>query len=159
MTFFVDFAEIRDIQAIHAFQIAHAQEVEGLTLDSARVRQGVEQVFEQPNLGFYLVARALGECPGHDSSLVLGSLLVTREWSDWRAKMVWWIQSVYVRPEWRKKGVFAAMYAHVEDLAHKQDVAGLRLYVEKNNLGAKKVYAKLGMSDTHYDMFEKFFSN
>jgi ribosomal protein S18 acetylase RimI-like enzyme len=84
-----------------------------------------------------------------------GSLMITTEWSDWRDGDFWWIQSVYVKPEFRKLGVYRAMYAFVQSLAaSKPNVCGFRLYVERENLTAQKTYASLGMQETHYNIFE-----
>jgi ribosomal protein S18 acetylase RimI-like enzyme len=85
---------------------------------------------------------------------VVASLLITYEWSDWRNCSVWWFQSVYVVPEFRRQGIFRKMYNHIRDLAVKQDIAGLRLYVETKNLRAQKTYQALGMSSEHYSFYE-----
>lgn len=130
-----------------AFQIAMARETEGLELDPEVCRRGVRAVFEDPAKGRYYVATLDG--------VVAAALLVTTEWSDWRAGTIWWIQSVYVLPEYRGRKLFSGLYSFVRARAEREpSVRGLRLYVEKKNLAAKKVYAALGMSDGHYDLFE-----
>jgi len=89
-----------------------------------------------------------------DDGIQVGSLLITYEWSDWRNSRVWWFQSVYVIPDYRRKGIFRSMYNHIKDEADKQNIAGLRLYVETNNTRAQRTYEALGMQNEHYTMFE-----
>jgi ribosomal protein S18 acetylase RimI-like enzyme len=102
----------------------------------------------QPALGFYLVAEMQGE--------VVGCLMVTTEWSDWRNGRFWWIQSVYVPAAWRRRGVFRALYGHVTSAAAREpDVCGVRLYVERENAVAQSTYRSLGMSETDYLLFEQ----
>lgn len=140
-------ARREDANAIVAFQIAMALETENLKLDLATVDKGVNAVLNNPARGEYLVTEVNGE--------IAGSLLLTYEWSDWRNGPIWWIQSVYVTPLKRSLGLFKGLYAHVKMLAEKDEtVQGLRLYVEKNNRRAQSIYAKLGMKNEHYDMFE-----
>jgi ribosomal protein S18 acetylase RimI-like enzyme len=136
-----------DAAAIVDFQLRMAEETEGIALDRHLVSRGVEAVFADPALGRYLVATAGGE--------VTGSLLVTYEWSDWRNAVVWWIQSVYVAPSMRGRGVYAALYRHVQSLAGDEPgVAGIRLYVDHRNSRAQEVYRRLGMNGDHYRVFE-----
>jgi GNAT superfamily N-acetyltransferase len=143
-------ASQEDAPWIADFQVAMAQETEGLPLDPAIVRSGVSRVFGEPQRGFYAVAR---EADG----TAVGCLLVLKEWSDWRNGDVWWLHSVYVAPACRKRGVFKRMFHHVEELARSSGARGLRLYVEKGNDRAKAVYSRLGMGDDHYELFEKMF--
>ena len=104
-------------------------------------------MFDGPQRGRYLVAERTGAAAG--------TLMLTHEWSDWRCGDWWWIQSVYVAPERRRGGIFAALYRHVETAARADaDVCGLRLYVEKENAVAQRTYAALGMEDAGYSMFE-----
>ena len=106
-------------------------------------------MFSDPTKGFYVVAE-------EDGSLILGGLLVTFEWSDWRNKWFWWIQSVYIVREARGKGIYSRLYEFVKDEAAKKgDVCGFRLYVERENTHAQKVYEKLGMKNTVYFMYEE----
>ncbi|MFP5386110.1 MAG: GNAT family N-acetyltransferase [Bacteriovoracia bacterium] len=133
-----------DIETIADFQVKMAFETEnGLKLDPATVNLGVSAVIDDPSKGKYWIAEANGE--------VVGCLLTVPEWSDWRNGTVLWIHSVYVRPEFRKHGVFKALYQHVKET---NDLRGIRLYVDKTNLNAKKVYETLGMSCEHYELFE-----
>jgi len=132
--------------AIAAFNCALALESEGLRLDPARVRQGVGGGLARPEICRYYVALA--------GDRVVGQLMVTREWSDWRAGEFWWIQSVYVDPAWRGLGVFRRLYAHVEALARSAgEVCGLRLYVDRGNT-AMEAYRRLGMRTTDYAVME-----
>ncbi|MCW5579496.1 MAG: GNAT family N-acetyltransferase [Dokdonella sp.] len=124
---------------------AMAQETEAKVLDRAILARGVAALLAAPQRGFYLIAERAGER--------VGCLLVTHEWSDWRNGVWWWLQSVYVRPECRGRGVFAAMYRRIRAEARSTPgVCGLRLYVERENHPAQQVYAKLGMRDEPYRM-------
>lgn len=136
-----------DVETIARFQEGMARETEGIELDPPTVRRGVAALFADPGLGHYWLAEADGK--------VVGSLMITFEWSDWRARMVWWIQSVWVEPEWRRRGVYATLYAHLRSLAEADDsVAGIRLYVDRRNVRAQKVYETLGMNGEHYMTYE-----
>jgi GNAT superfamily N-acetyltransferase len=135
-----------DASAIIDFQQKMAWETEQLTLEPEIITRGVNEVFANPACGQYWVAE--------ENSIVLASLLITFEWSDWRNTNVWWFQSVYVLPAFRRKGVFRSMYSRIRDEAEKQCVAGLRLYVETNNSAAQKTYETLGMKSEHYRMYE-----
>jgi GNAT superfamily N-acetyltransferase len=137
-----------DADALADFNIAMARETEGKRLIPAVVGAGVRRMLAEPALGFYLVAEAQGE--------VIGGLMVTTEWSDWRNGRFWWIQSVYVRPQWRRHGVFRSLYAHLgEAAAREPDVCGFRLYVERENANAQATYRSLGMDGTDYLLFEQ----
>ena len=140
-------ARRQDAPNIVDFQLKMALETEGLHLDAPTVQKGVAAVFEDAAKGAYYVAEADGQ--------VIASLMITREWSDWRHGWVWWFQSVYVLPEFRKQGVFAAMYQHIKSrVIHSEDVRGLRLYVDKRNLPAQGVYTRQGMNGSHYLTYE-----
>ena len=129
------------------FNRAMAMETEGLALDEKTVAAGVVALMGHPDRGFYLVAEVDGA--------VAGCLLITYEWSDWRNKMFWWIQSVFVKPEHRGHGVYSAMEEKVQQLAAQAgNVCGFRLYVHKNNTRAQEVYRTLGMQETEYMVFE-----
>ena len=141
-------AEKRDADAIAAFNAAMALETEHKTLDSAVLRAGVDAVLADARHGFYLIA----ECGGS----VAGCLMITYEWSDWRNGQWWWLQSVYVREEFRRHGVFRALYDEVERrLGATADAIGLRLYVERENARAQRTYQSLGMDETGYRLYEK----
>ena len=139
-------AVLEDMQAISGFQIKMAWETELLALHHETVINGVKAVFDNPNRGQYWVAA--------DNGKVIASLLITSEWSDWRNAEVWWLQSVYVIPEFRRKGVFRKMYCRIKEEAEKQNVAGLRLYVETHNSIARKTYEAIGMESEHYRLYE-----
>lgn len=129
------------------FQARLAQESEGLELDLAVLGRGIRAVFDDRGLGEFWVAELDGQ--------VAGCLLVTREWSDWRNGTVLWIQSVYVRPEARGRGVYRSLYEHqrrrVEDAP---DLMGIRLYADQRNRGARATYERLGMTGDHYVLYE-----
>ena len=135
-----------DAHAITLHNQAMAAETENKLLDWKIVHPGVESVLADPGKGFYLVAVAEGE--------VVGNLMITYEWSDWRNCNLWWFQSVYLRPEIRKQKVFSQMFAWIKEKAMADGVKELRLYVEKDNLNAQKVYQAMGMAESHYLMFD-----
>lgn len=138
---------IGDINAIAGFQVAMAMESEGTTLDLERVTRGVTMAMDDEAKGQYIVARCEGK--------VVGSLMLTREWSDWNCQWYWWIQSVYVEPRHRGKGVYRAMYERVKQMARNENVSQVRLYVDKTNNTAQHAYQHLGMTETHYLMYEE----
>jgi GNAT superfamily N-acetyltransferase len=136
-----------DAPAIVRFQVAMAAETEELALEPAVVARGVDAVFADRAKGEYFVAE-------DDRGTVVGGLLVTPEWSDWRAGTWWWIQSVYVVPEMRGRGVYAALYGSVRrTVEERPELVGIRLYVADGNRQALEVYRRLGMIRDHYDMF------
>ena len=140
-------ANQRDLKVLVEFNSAMALETEGKSLDPDALHAGVAAVLEDGLKGFYLVA----ECRGNP----VGQLLVTSEWSDWRNAYFWWIQSVYVIPEHRRRGVYRALDQQVRAQARlRGNVCGVRLYVDRRNHGAQKVYSSLGMCPSHYDMYE-----
>ena len=141
-------AESRDAAFIVECNTAMALETEDKALDRGLLSQGVRGLLENPQWGFYLVAESKG-APA-------GCLLITTEWSDWRNGLFWWVQSVYVKPAFRRQGVYRGLYGHVKTLARSQkNVIGFRLYVEKDNAAAQKAYRALGMSETDYRLFEE----
>jgi len=135
-----------DAPLIIDFQQKMAIETEEIKLAPETVTQGVKAIFQNQERGQYYVAEEYGK--------VVASLLITYEWSDWRNCNVWWFQSVFVTPEYRRKGIFRKMYSHIKKLAEEQDIAGLRLYVETKNATAQKTYEALGMSSGHYSFYE-----
>jgi ribosomal protein S18 acetylase RimI-like enzyme len=141
-----------DIATIAEFQLAMALETEQLALDRATVLAGVTAVFDKPERGYYYVAE---DSAAGTSGTVVASLLITREWSDWRNGEVWWLQSVYVDPAARRRGIFAGLYRYVQNLvAENPAIRGLRLYVDQSNSAAQRVYTQLGMNGEHYRVFE-----
>ncbi len=141
-------AHADEAQRLADWACAMAWETEHKRLDPDTILRGVRTVLEQPARGRYLIAERGGE--------PAGTLLLTYEWSDWRCADWWWIQSVYVAPEHRRCGVYAALYRYVRDAARaRPDVCGLRLYVEKENAVAQRTYQSLGMQDAGYLMYEE----
>lgn len=138
-----------DAEVIAEFNQAMALETEHKTLDPALVRAGVLGVLDEPGRGFYLLAERAGQ--------VIGGLMITFEWSDWRNANFWWIQSVYVRPQARRQGVYASLYREIESRAQAACACGLRLYVEDDNRNAMATYTSLGMVDAHYRVMERCF--
>ena len=140
-------AALSDAQVIAAFNVRLAEESEGLRLDAATVQAGVAAELNDPTKGIYYVAEIEGA--------VVGQLMITYEWSDWRNGTIWWIQSVYVKPEFRRAGVFRALFNHLRSLAQtRKDVCSLRLYVHAENTRAHDSYIRLGMTLTQYEVFE-----
>jgi ribosomal protein S18 acetylase RimI-like enzyme len=137
-----------DAEALIEFNAAMAFETEGKELLPEVIGAGVRALLKQPASGFYLLAES--------DSRVVGSLLVTKEWSDWRNGDFWWIQSVYVHPDFRRQGVYKRLYRHVQELAAQDpQVCGFRLYVERENARAQATYRTLGMKETRYLVFEE----
>jgi len=136
-----------DAPVIAEFNALLAEETEHLELDRPLLRAGVAAVLADPAKGIYWVAEA--------AATLVGQLLITLEWSDWRNGYFWWIQSVYVRPDWRGRGVFRSLYEFVRKHAEQRsDVCGLRLYVDADNVRAKQTYARLGLRPTSYQVYE-----
>ncbi|UCC29957.1 MAG: GNAT family N-acetyltransferase [Phycisphaerales bacterium] len=137
-----------DLDTIVQFNRAMAVESENKTLDPSTVTDGVRRALEDPGRSVYFLAEA--------DRTVVGQAMVTMEWSDWRNGFFWWIQSVYVDPGSRNRGVFRAIYEHIHALASKRpDVCGVRLYVHRDNRTAIEVYGKLGMKLTDYLLYEE----
>lgn len=140
-------AKPADAGSIQSFQQAMAWETENLKLDPQILEKGVAGIFEDSSRGQYHVCEVNSE--------VIGSLLLTTEWSDWRNGTVWWLHSLYFKPEFRGQGLFSQMYKYVQQLAdERKDIRGIRLYVDHTNLHAQKVYTKLEMNGDHYRLFE-----
>lgn len=136
-----------DIEQIVEFQLAMAHETEGITLDRNIVVKGVTAVLSDASKGRYYVAEINGK--------IVGSLLTTFEWSDWRNGTILWIQSVYVLKEFRRKGVYRNMYSHIkQQVLENNNLNGIRLYADKSNIAAHKTYETMGMSPDHYITFE-----
>ena len=140
-------ATTNDLETLVGFNSAMAQETEEKALDLETLRRGIAEMLEDDSLGFYLVAEADGA--------PVGQLMVTTEWSDWRNAHFFWLQSVYVKPEYRRQGVFRHLYEYVERQARESgNVCGIRLYVERTNTRAQEAYVNVGMAHSHYDMYE-----
>jgi len=140
-------ATLNDLDTLVSFNAAMAKETEDKPLDVDTLRRGVRALLRDDQKGRYWVAE--------HTDRVVGTLMCTTEWSDWRNGAFWWIQSVYVRPEARRQGVFTALYEHVRSKAQAEpDVCGLRLYVERENASAQATYEAMGMARTAYRMYE-----
>ncbi|MFP4663359.1 MAG: N-acetyltransferase family protein [Bacteroidales bacterium] len=136
-----------DINSLIEFQMAMAQETEGISLDKKVVKNGITSVLNDIQKARYFVAEMDKE--------IIGCFMVTPEWSDWRAGYFIWLQSVYVKPAHRGKGVFVKMYDYLKDVVkNNSDYRGIRLYVDKNNETALAVYKKAGMNPTNYELLE-----
>ena len=140
-----------DAEIIATFNSRMCEETEGRRLDRELIGPGVERLLTDRQKGRYWVAESDGQ--------IVGQIMVTFEWSDWRNGMLWWIQSVYIVPEVRRRGVFSALYRHVESLARDDnDACGLRLYHEVNNARARSTYESLGMTDPGYRVMQSIFT-
>ena len=127
-----------------------AEETEDLHLDAETVAKGVAAILSDTAKGLYYVAQVGNE--------IAGQVMITYEWSDWRNGNLWWLQSVYVRRDFRRKGVFRALFKHLQDLASSRgDVCGLRLYMHSENGRARNSYQQLGMKPTKYEVLEMEF--
>ncbi|MDP2498459.1 MAG: GNAT family N-acetyltransferase [Candidatus Palauibacterales bacterium] len=140
-------AGIGDLETIVRFNREMARETEGRELDASTLRAGVNALLSDPARGRYYLAEEDGR--------VLGQLLVTTEWSDWRNGEIWWIQSVYVAPDHRRRGVYSALHRHVRERARSLGAVGLRLYVDRENREARRSYEELGMERARYAMYEE----
>ena len=136
-----------DTPTIIAFNLGLAEESERRQLDRGVLERGVRALLGDPSRGRYFLA----EC----EDTPVGQIMLTQEWSDWRNGMFWWIQSVYVHPDWRARGVFKALFAHVDALSRRaEEVCGLRLYVERDNARAQEAYRRCGLATTDYILME-----
>ena len=141
-------ASLKDASTIAEFNKAMALETENKILNPEVLLQGVTSVLKKPELGFYVVAEL--------NNKVVGCLMITTEWSDWRNGVFWWIQSVYIHPEHRRCGIYSKMYEHIKIIAaENSQVCGFRLYVDQENEIAQKGYVSLGMKKTNYILFEE----
>ena len=144
----VEKANVTDARKIAGFQIDMALESEGTVLDADTILKGVSAGLKDPAKGtYFLIRTAEGE--------TAGSLFVTREWSDWNNCWYWWIQSVFIRPEFRRHGAFSFLYETVRRYAVEEGAASLRLYVDRGNAKAQGCYRKQGMDECHYLMYEE----
>jgi GNAT superfamily N-acetyltransferase len=142
-SFTIRAATITDLDSLVVNNVTMAKESEDLGLDAAVVRRGIERLLLDPQRGRYLVAV-------DHTDAVVGQLMLTLEWSDWRDGWWWWVQSVYTAPAWRRRGVYRALHEHVvAEAAARADVCGLRLYVEPDNVVARNTYARLGMHERY----------
>jgi len=138
----------QDIAELADFNIKMAHETEGVELIPEVITAGVKTMIDNSQMGFYLVVEL--------DNGIQASLMITTEWSDWRNGIFWWIQSVYVRPQYRRQGLYRELYLRVKELAEQEPaVCGFRLYVERDNIAAQKTYESLGMSETEYKIFEE----
>ena len=148
MTLHIRPARADDAALLARWAQAMALETENKILPDADVRPGIARGIADPSLARYFVAERDG--------LPAGTLMLTFEWSDWRNGLWWWIQSVYVPPEFRRQGIYRALHAHVRAMAEADaGVCGIRLYVEKDNRNARSTYEALGMQDAHYRIYEQ----
>ncbi|MBD3225147.1 MAG: GNAT family N-acetyltransferase [Caldithrix sp.] len=141
-------ATIDDAKTIASYNRNMAKETEELELDEENALKGVQSLFKHPDYGFYAVAEIEDD--------IVGSLMVTKEWTDWRNGEFWWIQSVYIRSDYRRLGIYRKLYEFVKSLADENAIVrGFRLYVHRENYIARKTYHALGMKKTPYRIFEE----
>jgi len=147
ISLFIRRGTVADAEVVVEFNACMARETEGIELDRATLTDGVRQVLSDESRGLYFVAEV--------EERVVGQLMLTYEWSDWRNGWIWWIQSVYVHPDFRRAGVFTALNQHVAQVARAAGVKGIRLYVDAHNLAAQETYRRLGMTVSNYLLFER----
>jgi ribosomal protein S18 acetylase RimI-like enzyme len=151
-TLSVRIGQDKDVDTLVKHNIALSAETEQKRLSQPIVAQGVRTLLKNPQYGFYSVAEIDGE--------VVGSCMITYEWSDWRCSLFWWIQSVYVKPEFRRQGIFRKLYEFLtEKAAQEQNVCGFRLYVEKSNHIGQNTYSGVGMKEAPYKLYEESFED
>ena len=141
-------ANINDAETIAENNVKLAYESEGLKISYETTLEGVKSVLSDPTKGFYLVAEKDNE--------IIGELMITFEWSDWRSKNMWWIQSVYVKESWRRKNVFKILVEKTKKIAIENDVSIIKLYVHSENKKAITAYNRVGMKKTPYEVYELF---
>ena len=140
-------ASSQDLEVMVRFNLSLAKETEDKELNEPVVREGVAKALNRPELARYFIAEKEGR--------VVAQTMLTMEWSDWRAGSFWWIQSVYVEPDFRGQKVFSSIYRFIQNLATKDpECCGLRLYVELENKQAIQTYEKLGMARADYQIYE-----
>ena len=138
----------QDANELAQFNSSIARETEGIELIPDVITAGVKAMIENPQMGFYLVAE--------DEGTIAAALMTTTEWSDWRNGLFWWIQSVYVMPEYRRQGLYRQLYQEAKNMAENEPgVCGYRLYVERDNTIAQQTYLALGMEETDYKLYEE----
>lgn len=143
-----------DTSTITAFNAAMALETEDRRLDQETLREGVRSLLSRPEYGFYVIA----EHSHLNQMEPIGQLMITYEWSDWRNGMFWWVQSVYVVPDYRHRGVYQAMHRYIIDQTKNDPrICGLRLYVARDNHRAHAVYQRVGLVPSSYDLYEHDF--
>lgn len=147
MSIHIRYAEETDASILAGFQLKMALETENLELEEEVVADGVIQLIRDRNKGFYLVAE-------NDNDDVAGCLIITYEWSDWRNGWIWWIGSLYVGKNYRKRGIFRLLLNKVLELGREHEVTAVRLYVDKHNELAQNVYLRNGFRCSNYNIFE-----
>ncbi len=145
---FIQEANLADASMIATLQIKMAKETEDFDLNAATVNQGVAALLQDPHKGTYYKFTSASE-------EIIGCVLITKEWSDWRNGNILWIQSLYIESEFRGKGIFSEVYRFFQQQVQQSDsLRGIRLYVDKSNQKAVAVYKAIGMNNQHYEMFE-----
>ena len=150
MTLIVRSAGDVDIDRLVLYNQALARETEGRELDRKVLKEGVEALLSEPARGQYFVAQKAGE--------VVGQMMVTYEWSDWRNGNIWWVQSVYVSKDHRREGIYRLLHEYVRSLAREEKAVGLRVYVDRDNEAAQRTYGALGMQASDYQMYEEMWA-
>lgn len=140
-------ATAADIDTLAQHNDMMAQETENKSLDWKTVQSGVKAVIDDPMKGFYLLVDIDGQ--------VAANLMITYEWSDWRNSNIWWVQSVYVQQQHRRKGLYKMLYIEIKRLAKQEGIGVIRLYVEQENTVAQKTYSNLGMQHSYYQLYEE----
>ena len=157
-TFRIRKASIADADTLISYQSRMAKETEGIDLDQVALTRGVRIPLEREGVAQYFVAEREDTAevpPSADHPIVIAMLMLTSEWSDWRGGTMYWIQSVYTHPNYRRKGAYTQLYRHLQQMVMADEFAvGLRLYVEEENEAARRMYEGLGMQREHYNMMK-----
>ena len=150
-----------DAAVLAEYNTLMAAETESVTLLPEVIGPGVAAALADPDRAIYFVAEVGGSGGTGDGAAgrVAGQLMITHEWSDWRNGDIWWVQSVYVHPDFRRRGLFRALYDHARAVAKAAGAVGIRLYVEANNDTAQATYRQLGMDMTHYHVMEEMWAD
>lgn len=147
MSIHIRYGEETDVSILAGFQLKMARETEYMQLDEETVADGVLRLIRDRTKGFYLVAE-------NENEDLVGCLIITYEWSDWRNGWIWWIGSLFVEKSYRKQGVFRMLLERVRNLAQGQEVKALRLYMDRENESARSAYLKCGFRHSNYEIFE-----
>ncbi len=145
-------ATLDDLSTIVEFNRRLALETEGIFLSVDVLSNGVRTALLDPAKARYFVMEVEGR--------IIGQIMHTREWSDWRNGDIWWLQSVYVHEDFRRRGVFRSLVEHLRAEAQSSpSVVGIRLYVEENNERAAVTYDRLGLPEAGYAVREQIWRN
>jgi len=143
MGFIIRRAGLSDLEQLVEFTLSEAKEAEGRGQDKERARLGILAALEDESVAAYWVIETAAD-------EIVGNISVVKEWSNWSAGYYWWIQSLYIQPEHRGRGLMERLIQTVKESAREGQALGLRLYVHKDNNRAIKAYIRCGFADSDY---------